>query len=434
MLTHVDDDQLSNDKKWEKLLQEHRAEVRYLRYQEFIDRQGDECSEWYWSDESYLNGFEIGPVPTLELLLEEEAKDILSLDKIKKDADLTQHQCVEMGKAFSMGFGSYIDSDRFALGMAHGVKPMGSVKDTKFFNYEVSLPAMAQQCSDILTRYKQQRRALGENTTVAAQDERTTGRKKKGKNKNQTSKKKSHEEYIQQYLTKLIDSLEDSMTPSMAFAQLTAAICNMLNEGTTHDPAIRRCIVSYNNGHILKSLLRMRRAAVQNAKDADVDPSRSLEAAYRWWSAYEIITDLIGAALGRLGNEDRSSPEQDVEDAIQAFHDKVLPELMKSFEQREGIRVWFSETQPVWKTLYQILCQFPKKVATKFVKKHWELLEASCLCDIENDLKLQDDIQYGDCEGVKVREAHMAPKAVAELTRLISNLCGYGMELPTIRR
>jgi len=432
-----DDDSKESNDKWKKLLQGHRAEVRYLRYQEFIDRQGDEFSEWYWS-ETHSTGFQIGPVPTLELLLEEEAKDILTLENIKKDADLTEHQVVEMGKAFSMGFGSYIDSDRFSLGMAHGVKQVGGIHsgttkdETKFYNFEVSLSTITQQCNDIITRYRQQQRPLGENTAAAAaQDERKTGRKKKGKNKNQTSKKntKSHEECIQNHLSKLIVSLEQNMTLSMAYARLTTCICDMLIKGAVHDPAIRRCIVSYNNGNILKAILRMRIAAARNAKGADVDPSRSLEAAFHWWIAYESITELIGETVGRLGNEDRASPEQDVEDAIQAFHDKVLPDFLKSFEQREGVRVWFTETQVIWKALHQILCQFPKKVATKFVKKHWKLLEASSLCDIDNDLKLQDDIQYGDCEGVKVREANMAPKAGAELTRLISNLCGYGMEV-----
>ena len=238
-----------------------------------------------------------------------------------------------------------------------------------------------------------------------------------------------HEKKIEQYLTELVMCIQKHISFTMAYAQLMRSMTEMLIRASVQDRSIRRCIVCHDNGRILQSLFQMRRTAVRNAKHAEVDPSRSLETAYHWWVAYNSITGLIGVTFGILGNEIHCPVGQnDVEFAIQAFEKEILLEFLKSFEQKEGVRRWFSEEKAVWKALHSILGQLPKKVATRFVKSHWNLMEVSALRDIEEELKNQNNIQYGDCEGVKVREAHMAPKAIADLVRLVGDLCGYGFE------
>ena len=120
-----------------------------MRYQEFIDCQGHDFSECYFSGENmYHNDDEcdIGPIPTLELLMEEEGKGTLDYGIAMKDAVLTEHQCKEIGQAFILGFGSYIDSDRFALGMTPGSKDAGRTKNGHFINFEISLLILKQQC------------------------------------------------------------------------------------------------------------------------------------------------------------------------------------------------------------------------------------------------------------------------------------------------
>mmetsp|Transcript_21365 Transcript_21365/g.31415 ORF Transcript_21365/g.31415 Transcript_21365/m.31415 type:complete len:1000 (-) Transcript_21365:172-3171(-) len=445
-----------------KKIQSHRASVRYLRYQEFIDDQNAKkrgfAEGCFWTedqDEDSLKNY-VGP-PLCEKQSQIE-QATLSRDVLEKDEHLTQEQILKIGEIFTTGFYHYVNSDKVDLGMAAGLEQIkidsnsnrqrrrAQAQDAgiQFQKIEISETNTIEQCQELVSRYLNLQRPLGrkalEGGTGSKGNDNGNGNGKKGGKKkrggkggkgrgrnrhrqsNKISEVRTHEMEIELLVTNLINGLVEIQSPTLAYVRILLNVIEVLYHGLRFDPAIRRCILQYgmDKDSVYQSVLKLRQSALKYAKDADGDLSRASECPFLWWDAYGSLTEIASEAIAvnvrNVTDLEKVQPVSDI------FTCTFLPDLVPHLKPNDG--VWYSEERAVWLALVNVLIALPKNVPIKFIKEYWHLLESVLMRDIDEDLQNQTFSN----ERIEARETYMAQRTVASAASLLSNLCNHGME------
>ncbi len=459
----------------------HRARVRYLRYQEFIQRQeekekdaskeeggeGDSSpalstKDCFWTFEKsdpFTSSIDSSVVVTEEQVLLLEQKQ-LDQKILLKDETLEDNILQNIGKVFTSGLWHYLNSDPRLRTNIMSNAPLNEFNNKKkksllqlnFKGGILSHDKICAQCDLISSAYANLQcplgRALQENAKNGPNNNGPNnngnhggGGRKLNRKKRENRRKKcakvyydhheAHDEAIQLYLCQLIPLLNQCKDNTMAFARFCCNFCAMFNAGLMFDPAFSRAILcnsnSNSNGNmmnILQSLLQLRCFASQSAKEADKDMTRSPSCGEIWWVLYSILTQMISKAIAKLCLC-QMTPETGIELAAKKFKNDFLPELLKNIKTPDNDAAWYSEDKVVWEALWISLENLPEKLTLKVIKDYWHIVESSCLRNFDDDI-VQNTIFSS--ERVRIRETHMAPKSTAAALHFVKNLCLFGME------
>ena len=421
------------------------AEARYRLYQAYVDRHESDNFEqegYYWGGSNQPeaeDNFFIGPICTPEQT-DREVEEQKQLGIFVDEDDLTEEQVMEFMKIFTSDFYIYIDKkarEGRGIGAVKSPAPVSSALETYNF-FDLNIDVLVDQCIEVKYQYDCSKSVLGE----CVEDDYVTeitctvnakGKKKK-KNRGKTQHKSKigpnivkHRERIEKCVPKLICQLEQNMTNSFGSAKMLFHIAGMMSSASTHDPVIASRILFHNDGEILDSIIRLCKLAAKNAKEAMNDDTRLTIVGHKWWKSYGELTNLICTAIRGVGEQDSErksimNPEM-LEGVLTLFEETLMPYFLPVIEPSKK-KAWFCEEPIVWETIRGILCVLPTAFGAKFIKCHWDIIEA--VCDKNFDTMLEDrDSKH---PRVLASERFMAEATLSSISHFISTLCMYGFD------
>lgn len=461
-------------------LKRHKTVVRYLRYREYAKKHGfhlksetpdaeesgdieeGEEETYYWGHQKDNRGQDeyIGPKLTLQQMVDE--REALEDKQLYEDEDdLTQEQMRLVVQDFTMTFFWYLN-EKCRIGKPAGVKnpnvrpSMGSGLNTvHFMEIEGSVDVILEQCDELEAMYDDRRQPIGmylednqyTKTILASETGNTggNGSKKSNKKKNNKKKKSSqnkpltpdyveHRKRIEKHLPTLFYSLEEQiLTNSTGSATLLGGIAAFMSSAVLHDSYIANCVLFYQDGKVLRTIMNLCSLAAKYAMEAFCDTSRHTVAGYTWWKSHGRLMEVIMYSFQgyrkkgmRSYNEYRFGEPKDHQDV---FNKTVLPYFLDLIDPKErditSPAIWYCEQSAVWFTVKNIMKSFPKQFAIKFIKKNWDIIDSYCRRDIEDELSQRNF----KTDREEKSERFMAAHSLHEAADFIADMCGYGFDV-----
>lgn len=436
------------DKLWDDRIESHRTTLRYLRYEEFIT-QAQSSNKFpynaFWTDSDVIQSYTVGGYNTLEALA--KAEEHLEGATLKQDDTLTDSQIMSMSIGFTTGFWNYVHSDQIHMGLASGTTVVEQPahikqrmpKDMNMVEMEVSEEVILDQCDELRERYRSLQRPLGGHYVARQQleiakkgisnNKKKKNRRKKASQQQHKPTEQSHEESMKLHLTKLLNTLIDIQSPTLAYGRLLFAMMQVLIQGACFDKAIRSCILVPHDGSedatLFDSLLQLQNSLLAYAKQADRDLKRSPQAAYILWNAYASLMYFLGVTIGYHASVDNGATEDEV--GVASFYfKKYSAELLQHTKKEDSTDndIWYTEETSVWRFILEPLRSLPKKHTVDFIKNHWDLMESTCLRNLDED----DVLGSFENDRIKSREVGMARQTSHAVAKMVNNLCNLGME------
>lgn len=375
---------------WDEQAERHQAEVRLLRYGEFIEMQqtrglGYE-KEWLFA---HWDNYQDGEGKSGS---GQEKKEDGNQSKID-DHEITAKQWEAIEKEFVHGFHQYVNHDNSRRQDATEDSPSAVVGN--------SLESIVRLCQETSERYKEQSGPLGpsavpEQPIQSAPTKKISGKQNRKRQRQQrakitTRKKKDHPENIKKYIHALCSLLDKELVvrPSSASAaRIASAIVDMLRVGLTFDRDIARCFVV--EGSPGDTVLLLRSRSLEFALEAGSDATRPGWAADEWWRCHYALTIFLAEAVFALSWSSKvNRPETvktaapclaaDEKHAIRFFETDLVSTLLASVKSQV-----FAERCAALDALSRIVEGLPWEFSTTFVKRKdtWDLLEECCRCDL----------------------------------------------------
>lgn len=454
----------------------HKANVRYFRYREFAEKYGfhlktseteneNNNNHFYWghdNDEKDNDAY-IGPKLTMEQIDKErealgENKQIMYVN----EDDVTQEQAKLLFDNFTSSFFWYVN-EKCRLGKAAGFKDRNNNSVTvnsgssfvEFMELEISVMTFLDQCNELSAMYNEKQRPCGifleENNHTRQNNSTNNGNRRRNNNKKNRSFKpdyKEHRARIEKEVSTLFDSLEqkETLTNSTGSARILLGIAGCIREAALYDPDVANCILFYQDGKILQTVINLCRLAAKYAKEATLDSSRHTLAGYTWWNAYGELMDVIAYSFrGILGygkeGYDEGKHGSDLKKQEDLFKKTVLPFLLEIIDPTTSANspaenIWYCEELAVWNTLNRINSYaFPKSFGVKFIKKKWKVIESYCRTrDMEEEEEETSSTNNNQkrifqTEREEKFERFMAAQSLGQAVIFISNLCGRGFDV-----
>ncbi len=447
------DQESKMEERWAELMKRHSANLRYLRFQEYVDRYYPalESYGYYWGSENdnKSRGDYVGPRCTQkqtddEVQLLEEKKQFVDED------DLDRTQFTVLMNDFTSSFFWYVNEKcrlAKAAGMNQNCQRMGSAPDAvQVMEFDMSMATILEQCEEVADMYREKQRPCGmyleANSTTNTSKNLSKGKNNKKKKKKNAQQQQSfkpnyekHRTRINEVVPELIYSLKHKiLNSSLGSARVASSIAAMLWEGAQYDPAIACCILFHDSGKVLQTIMNLCQLASKYAKEAIHDTSRLTLAGHMWWNAYGELTDIIAFSLRgsvneqhqHYSNDDTHSREEVLKKTIMPYFLELIdPRYFKKERDPASPAVWYCEESAVWNAISNILQTFSKPFGAKFIKTHWNAVESYCSRDIESEM----NARTFDTDREKSYERFMAAQSLAEAVMFISNLCGYSFDV-----
>ncbi len=420
---------------WTRAVRNHRSRVRYLRYQEFIDRQqqkGLVVESDYFLDEDidrkqysstlqdqFYQKHYSSTLPQLSIGDITKGEEHIPFERLKKDYTLSKNQIRSFKKSFSSGLWTYLNHDHTPIARANNTKKVENLPiqppQDNHVQFDADARCMVEQCQEMAERYLSSKSPIGRHLTEvsSSSNNQRTGRGLTLPQRGEFL----HITTIFGYMTKLVSSILDEKSNTIAYANIVNTFFNsFLLQGVLFDPAICKFFLIFKNGNAFRKILELRATMIEFAKDADRDMNRSPNAGWLFWEATSTLTNFLAKSLVTLTIA--GGPAEDIEVASTTFTEILCPELMKSCRPNED--VWYTEENSAWVAMLQHLKISPKKVALRFIKKHWDLIESTCKRNLDEIKKKQFDN-----ERIRVRENLMAQKTAIDIANNLNSICFF---------